>query len=255
MQKYVDEMKRTPGVFPVKLDVVNAYGAKVIEISRIIKESKYDVILCPLRGARLPGIQSDLMCYTEVFEPFDGSDLGKGWNEARILADLRRIILDRPLTSQRRNIGILDTAKGGDSCRELARLLRQVNDEAQENWDVHFHLIHAEGTYPSRSTDAYGFKSKTLEIQIHPHEVIDLLIEDESAALGYDTKRSSGQSWIQPFKKEGRVMVFGINSVTTYRQAPLDETMIALLAKEIMTQIQTMSDIIPIDMDHWPNSR
>jgi hypothetical protein len=47
-------------------------------------------------------------------------------------------------------------------------------------------------------------------------------------------------------------MVYGHNKVTTYRKAPLDETMIALLAKEIMNQIQTIPDIKPVNLEDWP---
>jgi hypothetical protein len=37
-----------------------------------------------------------------------------------------------------------------------------------------------------------------------------------------------------------------------YHRAPLDETMISLVSKEIMDLIQRMPDIKPVNLDYWP---
>jgi hypothetical protein len=37
-----------------------------------------------------------------------------------------------------------------------------------------------------------------------------------------------------------------------FRRAPLDETMIALVSKEILELIQPMPDIMPGNLDYWP---
>ena len=44
---------------------VELKAAKLVEVSRLIKESAYDIVLCPMRGARLAGLQADLVCSTE----------------------------------------------------------------------------------------------------------------------------------------------------------------------------------------------
>src|SRR5207253_752090 len=111
-------------------------------------------------------------------QPFDGADMAKRINDDRILADLRRLVHERPRAGDLRKIGVLDTAVGGDSCREMSRLLRQVNDEGDESWLVRFHLIHAEDGFPGRAKEAYASASKRLQIDLMYHSVTSLLIED-----------------------------------------------------------------------------
>lgn len=252
---FPSKARQTKGVFSVSQQVLSRYAEKLIEVSRIIKESGYDVVLCPMRGARMPGLQGHLVTQSEPFQPFDGTDMGKCTNEDRILGDLRRLIHEHPRAGEQRKIGVLDTAVGGDSCREMARLLHQVNDEGGESWLARFHLIHAEDKYPFRSTDAYGFASKQFQVEIMPHAVTSLLIEDEPSLLGYDVYRGTGESHIFRFQQEGQIMVYGPEGVKLYRKAPLDETMIALVSQEMMRLIQQMPDIRPVNLDHWPLGR
>jgi hypothetical protein len=247
--------KQSKGIFSVSQQVLSRYAEKLIEVSRIIKESAYDAVLCPMRGARMPGLQGQLVTQSEPFHPFDGSDMAKRVNDDRILIDLRRLIHERPCAGEQRHIGVLDTAVGGDSCREMARLLRQVNDEGTEPWLVRFHLIHADDQYPSRSTYAYSSASKRLQIEIMPHAVTSLLIEDEPSLLGYDVYRGTGESHIFRFQQEGQILVHGPDGAKLYRRAPLDETMIALVSQEMMKLIQQMPDIRPVNLDHWPQER
>jgi hypothetical protein len=244
--------RQSKDVFGVSQQVLKGYAEKLIEVSRIIKESAYDLVLCPMRGARMPGLQGQLVTQSEPFQPFDGTDMGKRINEERILADLRRLILDRSRAGEQWKLSVLDTAVGGDSCREMARLLRQVNDGCNEQWLVRFHLIHAEDQYPGRSTAAYLFASKRLQIEIMPHSVTSLLIEDEPSLLGYDVYRGTHESHIVRFQQEGQIFVHGPQGVRLYRRAPLDETMIALVSQEIMKLIQEMPDVKPVNLDYWP---
>jgi hypothetical protein len=249
---FMSSAKRSKGVYGVSQQVLSRYAEKLIEVSRIIKESEYDVVLCPMRGARMAGLQGQLLTQSEPFQPFDGSDMGKRTNEERIVADLRRLVHERPRADKRRKIGVLDTAVGGDSCREMARLLRRVNDEGTEPWRARFHLIHADDRYPARSAEAYSFASKRLEIEIMCHAVTSLLIEDEPRLLGYDVQRGAGGSHICRYQQDGQILVHDLNCAKLYRRAPLDETMIALVSQEMMRHIQQMPDIRPINLDHWP---
>jgi hypothetical protein len=130
---------------------LSRYAETLVEVSRVIKESAYDVVPCPMRGARMPGLQGNVVCQSEPFEPFEGTDMAQKFNDQRILSDLRRLIHKRPDARKSRNIGVLDTAVGGDSCGELARLLRRLNEEGKERWSVRFHLIDAEGRQPRRA--------------------------------------------------------------------------------------------------------
>lgn len=248
---FVSRMKKEPNVYRMQQDVVKQYAAKLIEVARIIKESAFDIVFCPMRGARMPGLQADLVCETELFSPFDGADMAKGINDDRILGDLRRMIRELPVADERK-IGVLDTAVGGDSCCAMAKLLRQLNDETMQKWSVTFHLIYGDGKYPSRSTGAYIFQSKLFDVTIQPHEVTSLLIEDEPGMLGYSVNRGAGQSYIRPFQQEGQIMIYGKDGAKLLPKAPLDETMISLVGKELMSLILTMPDIRPVNLDHWP---
>ncbi len=118
-----------------------------------------------------------------------------------------------------------------------------------------FHLIYGEGKYPSRSTGAYSFRTKTFEVVIQTHEVTSLLIEDEPGMLGYSVTRGAGQSYITPYQHEGQIMIYGKKGATLFRNAPLDETMIGLVGQEMMKLIQMMPDIKPVKLDYWPYGR
>jgi hypothetical protein len=114
----------------------------------------------------MPGLQADVNCGTEPFEPLDGADVAQGYDDERILGDLRRLIIEGTLTGEQRRIGVLDTAAGGDSCRKMAKFLRVLNEATPEPWAIRFHLIHGDEGYPSRSTGSYGFQSGRLSISL-----------------------------------------------------------------------------------------
>ncbi len=249
---FVARIGQSPRVFLLYQPTLNTYAGKLVEVARMIKESAYDIVLCPMRGARMPGVQAALVCQTEPFRPFDGSDMAQQFNDERILADLRRLTRETPKSSDQRKIGVLDTAVGGDSCRQMARLLRQLNDQGKEQWVVTFHLVHADGRIPPRAGQAYSSGNKQLIIRIHYHEVTDLLIEDEARLLGYDVSRGGGQSHIVPYQQDGQILLYGPEEAALYRRAPLDESMLALVGREIMNLILTMPDIKPVNLDYWP---
>jgi hypothetical protein len=247
----VAQVKKSPGVFTVSEPVLIQYADKLVEVARILKENSYDVILCPLRGARMPGLQAELVGNSDAFRAFDGADMGAGLNEERILDDLRRLIFEKEPKSHPRKIAVLDTARGGDSCRELARLLGEVNGEREESWLVDFDLIHADERRPPRAYQAYCYQSERVRIAIFHHPVRSLLIEDEPELLGYEVSRAGGHSQIVPLKKDGQILVTTKDKAVLYTRAPLDETMIALVSKEIMERIQQMPDIRPLNLDVW----
>jgi hypothetical protein len=249
--RFVDVMKRERSPFIIKQRVLTAYASKIFEVARILKESGFGIILCPLRGARLPGMQADVICQTQSFRAFDGTDLSRGTNDHRILVVLRQLIAEMTRTDDTRRIAALDTAIGGDSCREFTRLLRQLNDESKEPWHVHFHLLHEEGRPPTRANQAYGYQSATLKISISYHAVRSLLIEDEASLLGYGVARGGGESRVVRYQKDGQVLLIEDDKATLFRSAPLDETVISLVAREIMNIIQSQPDLVPIDLDFW----
>lgn len=249
--RYVDAMKRERSPFIIKQRVLTAYASKILEVARILKESGYGIILCPLRGARLPGMQAGVICQTQSFRAFDGTDLSRATNDDRILRVLRQLITEQPRTDETRKIGVLDTAIGGDSCRAFSRLLRQLNDEAKEPWHVYFHLLHEEGRLPTRANQAYCNQSATFHICISYHAVRSLLIEDEAGLLGYGVARGGGESRVVRYQQDGQVLLVEDDKATLFRAAPLDETVISLVATEIMNLIQSQPDLTRIDLNYW----
>lgn len=202
----------------------------------------------------MPGLQAELIGKSQAFRAFDGADMGAGLNEERILDDLRRLIFKREPSSEPRKIAVLDTARGGDSCRELARLLHEVNHEREESWIVDFDLIHSADRRPPRAYQAHRHETSRMKIAIFYHAVQSLLIEDEPELLGYDVSRAGGRLQIVPIKKDGQILLVTKDKAVLYTRAPLDETMIALVSREIMERIQEMPDIRPLNLDEWgPN--
>ena len=67
--------------------------------------------------------------------------------------------------------------------------------------------------------------------------------------------RGAGQSHIRPFQQEGQIMIYGKDAAKLLPKAPLDETMISLIGKEMMGLILTMPEIKPVNLDYWPYGR
>lgn len=255
VNSFVAGFNKAPNVIAVHEPTLSTYAGKLFDIAYSIKASAYDIVLCPLRGARMAGVHVDLVCETEPVRAFDGSDMAQRTNDERILGELHRLIWDLPLRSERRELAVLDTAKGGDSCREMTRLLRQLHERRQEQWAVTFHLIHAEGQQPPRARQAFDFRCDTFAVTITYHPVTELLIEDEAKLLGYDIVRGGGQSRIIPFQQDGQILLYGLREAKLFRAAPLDESLLALVSDLMAEHMLTMPDIKPVNLDHWPYGR
>jgi hypothetical protein len=249
--RYAAQMRQHESVFPVSRPIVFDFAGQIVEVSRLIKENAYDLTLCPLRGARMVGLQAKLICDTVGFYPFDGTDLSRGGNDDRILNELRDILFGKTMPKEQRRIGVLDTAKGGDSCRELSRLLRQLNDATNEEWNVSFHLVHDQTVQPPRASQAFAHQSKRFHIAINYHPVAALLFEDEAKLLGFDVEYDGSESHVVRLQQDGQILLEEPGKATLFRKAPLDETLIGLVGEEITNQISRRSDIQPVDPDYW----
>jgi len=256
-EKLYESTKQHNDCFVINRPIVMDYVTELVRAARVIREREYNVVLCPLRGARLPGIQAKVMAdNADIFRPFDGTGMAQGSNDDRILSELREVIYSTPVTSEPRRIGVLDTAIGGDSCRSLARLLSQLNaDEGQQQWQVRFHLLHAAHRKPPRANQAYSYGNKLLRVEIEYHPVADLLIEDEPALLGYDLSRQGTLSNSHRLQQDGQILYRDEQKATLYRRAPLDETMIGIVSNEISQNIQSLPDAELVDPDRWKAHR
>jgi hypothetical protein len=249
---FVSEMKKRPDVFSVQQNTLSDYAQTIVQVARVIKESQYDVILCPLRGARHPGLHANIMCKNEPFSPFDGAHLAQGENDGRILDDLRRIVTGLSTSAKPLKISVLDTAVGGDSCREFARLLSLLNGQLKGRWAVDFHLIYGAEKFPRRSWDAGGYTSETLKINVKHHEVTNLLVEDEVRMLGYDLAEDGSGTRIVRVSHLGQIMVYNSTEAKVFKEAPFDEMMVAIVGAEIADELRTLPEVRPVNLDQQP---
>src|SRR5262245_19007272 len=60
---FVAEVKNRADDFSVQQNILSDYAQTIVHVARIIKEGQYDVILCPLRGARHPVLQANINVY------------------------------------------------------------------------------------------------------------------------------------------------------------------------------------------------
>jgi hypothetical protein len=141
------------------------------------------------------------------------------------------------------------------ACRAGTTTATSFGDKC-ERWDVHFHLIHDQARQPDRARQAFNSRSKQLQIDMTLHPVLSLLFEDKEAALGYGVQRGGGQSHIFRLQQDGQVLLHGPQQAVLFRTGPVDETLINLVGKEIMEQIQSLPDVQPLNLDNWsPGSR
>lgn len=245
----LDSYANQPSCYTMQQSVVRDYAAGVVRAIRAITELNYEIILCPIRGARMPGIQCSVMSSKPgLFQAFDGTGMAQGVNDARIVAELKAILLASPPQTQPRRIAVLDTAKGGDSCLSCARLLGIINRDARQSWDVTFHLFHAKGKTPPRSRQAYDYKTEQFRLLVRYHEVTDLLIEDDPKLLGYATERAGPEIFSRRFQQDGTILYCDGQNVTQFRKAPLDEVMIGIVGQEIARELNSLPDVMPVDL-------
>jgi hypothetical protein len=226
-------------------DKVHSFTAELLRATRTIEEWNYELVLCPLRGARMPGIQARTMSNNpQGFRAFDGTEMSQGNNDERILNELRSILLSANRRTGARKIGVFDTAKGGHSCATLARLLRKLADEVGgRQWEINFHLIHPIRHIPSKAYEAAKYNSTEAKIDftVQLYSVQDLLIEDEPSLLGYDKVEVGNYVMAKRFQENGEILYCEGDKVTRYKGL-LDETMLGIIAKAITEELQTHPD-------------
>jgi hypothetical protein len=246
----IDACKRNPDIVVVNRPLVLDYSAELIKAARVIKELDYDLVLCPLRGARLAGVQSSLICDNpDNFAAFDGTDMSRGNRDDEIKNALRDILLASP--SSRRTIGVLDHAKGGHGCEALTRLLSEIHSETDEEWGVDFHLMHAVENHPSKANKAYQHRSTTFQVQQYFYPVTDLLVEDEDKLLGYGVHKVSDTTESFRFESEGQILYVDGHNASLLQRAPLDKTLFGLVANEVGHTIAKSDDMTLIVPDYW----
>ncbi|HEV3313118.1 MAG TPA: hypothetical protein VG815_21620 [Chloroflexota bacterium] len=246
--KFVAEAMKQPATYVVPKLHIMSYSERIVQIARMIKERRYDIVIAPLRGAALAGRQLEPMCAPYAVESIDAGDMGRGLNHDRIARDLQDAICDKPKRNERRLIGVVDTAVGGHSCLALTEILRSLQSKANDPWYVGFHLLHAASRTPNVNSVRSLPKSEWFEVEVRLHPVEDLIAEDKNAFLGSELVREPGWSRVVQYRTDGTIVVYesGVRAVV-YQEAALDDVLVALVARENIEEINTLQ-LTPIDL-------
>src|SRR5579885_1269346 len=247
--RFVDSVKKEPNVFRFLDDHLTSYGATIVRIARTVEERGYDRVLGPLRGGRAPSVQMDAMCFNQDFGAFDGLDMGRGLNHERIREKVKDLIYEKEKMHEARRIGVVDAAKGGQSCVQFAQILRELNEQGTEKLEVGFHLLHESWRVPPLAKEAETNATERFNVHVEFHPVEDLLVEDKDPLLGYRANRGAGESTAAPWQQDGRIVIHSPGRrAVCYRMAPLDEAMLCIIAERIIDEIRTLPDVTPIDL-------
>jgi hypothetical protein len=142
------------------------------------------------------------------------------------------------------------------SCRSCARLLELLNRESGQRWEVDIHLFHAKTEVPRRrAEEAKGYGTAQFGVTISYYDVTDLLVEDKPGLLGLRQYPVGSGVVSQWFVEEGQILYCDEHTVTLYQTAPIDEVMIAIVAKELALELQTSPDLMPVDPETWSATR
>jgi len=171
------------------------YAESVTAVAKQLRLSKPDLVIVPLRGALKPWRHIEAMCLQELKACIlESSGLGAGRaNTDKLHADLREALkaFDR---DERIHVAVVDTAKGGNGCDALARLLQSVADSLSlGNICVLFHLIVTNDAEAPKTLRALTrFTTARFACDVRFYTVDSLLVEDWEPAYGLCAIRDDG---------------------------------------------------------------
>lgn len=247
-----EKMREDRDAVFVTKSALRSYSDRIVGIARHFKEKDYGLVLCPLRGGRMPSVQVATMCEaSDKFAAFDYADGAQGQNDKRIINDLLGI-LDPLGREDLRQVAVLDAAKGGNGATELSRILYDdVFPELGGQWECDFHLLYADDRDPPSTSRVYGHRTKAISFDVQHHPVSSLLVEDQEALLGYKIVRDENGSQVHPLRAEGQLVVVDENEATVYAKNPLDQVVIGAVGGEIKEALDRLNDARLNDPSYW----
>ncbi len=176
-----------PEMHCIDAAALDSYADALAKIATGLLVRQPGIVLVPLRGAIKAWRQLETMCLYRLhaFKLWT-SGLGAGRLDPHRVKETLRPQLSRAVRAGLLSIAIVDTAKGGNGCFELAKILKELHEEDTENrWEVEFHLILPRSApVLGRMGGLHQFNDSRYACWAHPYEVDDLLVEDWDPAFG-----------------------------------------------------------------------
>jgi len=204
-------------------------------------EQNHDVILFPLRGCRQPGIVTKVVAGIppESVVIFNYTYATVGSQQEVIRSQLIEQLQQRLPNREIVNLGIVDTAKGGNGSIHLASVLADIQEEhfAGQKWSVQFHLLHARDKtldlssksylIPDAKTDSVFFLWPRL------YAVEDLLVEDWDDGIGISTYRDGETIELKKAETPGRIIVRDATGVSLIESPNLSDLVTSLMVESV----------------------
>ncbi len=244
-EKIFNEYKSTdPKVIDIK--EVNKYADEIIKLGVSLKSIKYDVLICPLRGALKPTNYLKTMGVVENeinWLIFTGATSEYPDYNKLIIKNLKEILERSKPNSELFRISIIDTAIGGNGSNKLADLIKEVKKDYSNtsHWEVRFYLLHYP-KYRSSTNKIYSIESKNsseLRFIIERFEVDNLIIEDWEAAIGLNVFLNGNSIRIKNSIQDGRIFLLDKEKVCIVDSTEISHYVDVLIASNISDAIRT----------------
>ena len=229
----------------IEIQEVRAYAAEIVKLGLSFLHKKFDVLICPLRGALKPTNYLKIMGVIEQdinWLPFTGAT--SGIYDNTIIKYLKLILQRYNSNSELFTISIIDTAIGGHGTNKLSDLIAEVKKSyfPNSNWVVNFYLLHApkEGSNSIQFIDSIEMKNTNkLKFIIHRHQVSNLIIEDWESAIGLRVDFKGNNIIIKHSIQEGSIIISDNNKVCVIETPEISNYVDVLVATIISEEMLT----------------
>ena len=202
---------------------------------------KHDVVLFPLRGCRQPGIVTKVVVglRDEQAVVFNYTYATAGSQQelirSQLIERLKRTLPDEEFA----NIGVVDTAKGGNGSIHLAGVLSEIQAAhfSDQRWSVQFHLLHDRDRTPDLSSKSYlipdAGSSSVFFLWPKLYAVDSLIVEDWDDGIGISTYRDGKTFQLKKAETPGRLIVRDDVEVSLIESPDLSKVVTGLMVEAV----------------------
>jgi hypothetical protein len=241
---FLDEYRRVQKIKCLDLSEFEDYALTLFaDLIPNLLHQKHDVILFPLRGCRQPGIITKVLVGlpNEKAVIFNYTYATADFQQEMIRSELIEQLNARLPNVELANIGVVDTAKGGDSSIHLAAVLEKIQAEhfSGQQWSVQFHLLHDR----ARTQDLYkklyrihGAKTGHSTITFPQpllYAVDSLIVEDWDDGIGISTYRDGTTYQLKKAETPGRLIVRDDTAVSLIESSDLSKVVTGLMVDAV----------------------
>ena len=220
------------------------YAEELVKLGISLKSDKYDLLICPLRGALKPTYYLKTMGVIENevnWLPFTGAT--SGHYDKLIITYLKEILKWVSPEQDLFTISIIDTAIGGNGSNKLADLFVELKNSffPNSNWVVKFYLVHY-AKEPSSINYIESIRSKSsvnLMFNVYRYQVNNLIVEDWDSAIGLNVEFKSNSVIIKNSIQEGRIIIMDSNKIFVVDTPEISHYVDVLIASNISDAIIT----------------